>query len=88
MPKQRTYNEPDSDRSALGSRGGRRSPQAIEAPWGEDMVVKPGDAVVQNQGNPGDIYRIYGPAFDCNYEIVSEPAHCSIKMTRLNGPLG
>ena len=44
---------------------------AMEAPWGEMIVVRPGDAVVQNVGDPQDIYRIYGPAFDCTYEIVA-----------------
>ncbi|WP_152970289.1 hypothetical protein [Frigoribacterium sp. RIT-PI-h] len=43
---------------------------SIEAPWGEAMVVRPGDALVQNQADPQDIYRIYGPAFTCTYEIT------------------
>ena len=46
---------------------------ALEAPWGEMMVARPGDEIVQNLGDPSDIYRIYGPAFDCTYEVV-EPA--------------
>ncbi len=46
---------------------------AMEAPWGEMMVVKPGDVIVQIPSDTQDIYRIYGPAFSCTYEVV-EPA--------------
>jgi hypothetical protein len=45
----------------------------FEAPWGEDMVARPGDAIVRNPADPDDTYRVAGPSFACTYEIV-EPA--------------
>lgn len=46
---------------------------AIEAPWGEKMRVRPGDALVQSPDDPADIYRIEGRAFTCTYEITRAP---------------
>lgn len=43
------------------------------APWGEQMVAKPGDAIVQDPSNPKDTYRIAAAAFACTYDII-EPA--------------
>lgn len=48
-------------------------PLAFQAPWGEAMVVRPGDVIVQDPGNPKDTYRIYGPSFACTYEVVKAP---------------
>jgi hypothetical protein len=46
---------------------------AFVAPWGERMVARPGDAIVQDPANPKDTYRIARSAFDCTYEILREP---------------
>jgi hypothetical protein len=40
------------------------------APWGEPMVAKPGDAIVQDPENPGDTYRVAAVSFACSYEVV------------------
>jgi len=40
------------------------------APWGERMVAKPGDAIVQDPDDPADTYRVAAAAFDCTYEIL------------------
>lgn len=42
------------------------------APWGEDMIARPGDAIVQDIANPNDTYRIARSAFACTYEIVPD----------------
>lgn len=44
------------------------------APWGEAMIAKPGDAIVQDPANAKDTYRIARAAFDCTYEIVTPAA--------------
>lgn len=43
------------------------------APWGENMVARPGDAIVQDLNNPKDTYRIAKAAFACTYEVLREP---------------
>ena len=43
------------------------------APWGESMVARPGDAMVQDPQNPSDTYRIAKTAFACTYEVISGP---------------
>jgi hypothetical protein len=43
------------------------------APWGEAMVARPGDAIVQDPRNPSDTYRIARAAFACTYEVTAEP---------------
>lgn len=43
----------------------------FKAPWGEDMIAKPGDAIVQVVDNPSDTYRIAAASFACTYEIVT-----------------
>ena len=48
-------------------------PFSFMAPWGEPMVARPGDAIVQDPQDPGDTYRIAAEAFACTYEVV-EPA--------------
>jgi hypothetical protein len=40
------------------------------APWGQSMVAKPGDAIVQDPTRPEDIYRVASAIFACTYEIV------------------
>lgn len=43
------------------------------APWGEKMVARPGDVIVQDPNNPKDTYRIAKAAFACTYEALREP---------------
>jgi hypothetical protein len=43
------------------------------APWGERMVARPGDAILQDPDNAKDTYRISKAAFACTYEIAREP---------------
>ncbi|WP_197094610.1 hypothetical protein [Microvirga massiliensis] len=45
----------------------------FEAPWGEPMIARPGDAIVRNASDARDTYRIAAAAFACTYEIV-QPA--------------
>lgn len=45
----------------------------FEAPWGEAMVARPGDAIVRNPADPRDTYRVAQDAFTCTYEVVQEP---------------
>jgi hypothetical protein len=42
----------------------------FEAPWGEPMVARPGDAIVRDARNPADTYRIAAAAFACTYQIL------------------
>jgi hypothetical protein len=46
---------------------------AFSAPWGESMVARPGDAIVQDLNNTKDTYRIAKAAFACTYEVLREP---------------
>jgi hypothetical protein len=46
---------------------------AFTAPWGERMVAKPGDAIVQDPEDPGDTYRVAAASFACTYEVVKQP---------------
>jgi hypothetical protein len=43
------------------------------APWGERMVARPGDSIVQDLNNPKDTYRVAKAAFACTYEVLREP---------------
>jgi hypothetical protein len=43
------------------------------APWGERMVARPGDLIVQDVNNSKDTYRVAKAAFACTYEILREP---------------
>ena len=45
----------------------------FKAPWGEDMVARPGDAIVRNPQDPADTYRVAGLSFACTYEVVRAP---------------
>lgn len=40
------------------------------APWGETMVARPGDAIVQDLNDPKNTYRVQQAAFACTYEVV------------------
>lgn len=42
----------------------------FEAPWGEPMVARPGDVLVQDPGDEQDVYRVAAASFDCTYEVV------------------
>lgn len=46
---------------------------AFIAPWGERMVARPGDSIVQDPRNPKDTYRVARAAFVCTYEVLREP---------------
>lgn len=46
---------------------------SFTAPWGEEMVARPGDAIVRNPADPKDTYRIAGVSFACTYEILEPP---------------
>lgn len=41
------------------------------APWGETMVAKPGDAIVQVPSDEKDTYRIAASSFKCTYEVTT-----------------
>jgi hypothetical protein len=43
------------------------------APWGEPMIARRGDRIVQDPQNPADTYRVAAAAFDCTYEILALP---------------
>ncbi len=43
------------------------------APWGEPMIARPGDAIIQDPLAPSDTYRVAAKAFAETYQIV-EPA--------------
>lgn len=40
------------------------------APWGEAMIARPGDAIVQDAQDPKDTYRVQKAAFICTYEEI------------------
>jgi len=46
---------------------------SFTAPWGEAMVARPGDAVVQTPGDEKDTYRVAADSFACTYEIAHHP---------------
>lgn len=43
---------------------------SFAAPWGERMIARPGDVLVQDPANARDTYRIQKAAFACTYEIL------------------
>ena len=43
------------------------------APWGERMMARPGDVIVQDPKNVKDTYRIARAAFECTYEVLRQP---------------
>ena len=44
------------------------------APWGETMIARPGDAIVQDVQDPKDTYRVQKAAFTCTYEEIRSPS--------------
>jgi hypothetical protein len=44
------------------------------APWGETMIARPGDGIVQDTQDPKDTYRVQKAAFACTYEEIRRPA--------------
>jgi hypothetical protein len=44
----------------------------FKAPWGEDMVVHPGDVIVQDLDDRWDVYRVAAASFRCTYEILND----------------
>ena len=40
------------------------------APWGESMVARPGDAILEDPAKPGEMYRVARASFACTYEVV------------------
>jgi hypothetical protein len=42
----------------------------FKAPWGEWMVARPGDALVQDSDDEKDIYRVAKASFECTYEVA------------------
>jgi hypothetical protein len=43
------------------------------APWGEAMIARRDDAIVQDPANERDVYRVAAAAFRETYEIVEPP---------------
>jgi len=41
------------------------------APWGEKMIARPGDVIVQDAK---DTYRIQKAAFACTYAVERQPS--------------
>jgi hypothetical protein len=46
---------------------------AFTAPWGEKMVARAGDAIVQDPNNTRDTYRVAKESFSCTYEVIRDP---------------
>jgi hypothetical protein len=53
--------------------GGNEGTFHFTAPWGETMIAKPGDAIVQDIDDPSDTYRVAAISFECSYEILQAP---------------
>jgi hypothetical protein len=41
---------------------------SFTAPWGEEMVARTGDAMVQSPKDEKDVYRVARASFECTYE--------------------
>jgi hypothetical protein len=48
---------------------------SFTAPWGEAMIARPGDAIVQDAQDPKDTYRVQKAAFACTYEEIRAPSN-------------
>ena len=48
-------------------------PFTFTAPWGESMVARPGDAIVQDPRDEKDVYRVAAASFACTYQVVTAP---------------
>jgi len=46
------------------------APFTFVAPWGESMVARAGDALVQDPKDEKDVYRVAALSFACTYEVV------------------
>jgi hypothetical protein len=46
------------------------APFTFVAPWGEPMVARAGDAIIQDPKDDKDVYRVAAASFACTYEIV------------------
>src|SRR5262245_62721049 len=46
------------------------APFTFVAPWGEPMVARAGDALVQDPKDEKEVYRVAALSFACTYEIV------------------
>lgn len=46
---------------------------SFKGKWGESMIARPGDVIVQDPSCPRDTYRIARAAFECTYEIIRQP---------------
>jgi hypothetical protein len=44
-------------------------PFTFMAPWGEAMVARGGDAILQDPKDARDVYRVARASFDCTYEV-------------------
>ncbi|HEY5907333.1 MAG TPA: hypothetical protein VIZ31_04775 [Vicinamibacteria bacterium] len=44
---------------------------SFTAPWGEAMVARPGDAILQDPQDEKDVYRVAAASFACTYEVVT-----------------
>jgi hypothetical protein len=44
-------------------------PFTFTAPWGEAMVARGGDAILQDPKDARDVYRVARASFDCTYEL-------------------
>jgi hypothetical protein len=40
------------------------------APWGEQMIARPGDAILQDLEDPSDTYRVAAALLECTYEML------------------
>jgi hypothetical protein len=49
------------------------APFTFVAPWGEPMIARPGDPMVQDPENERDVYRVAKASFECTYEVVVPP---------------
>jgi hypothetical protein len=49
------------------------APVSFLAPWGEMMVARAGDVIVQDPNKPTDTYRVARASFLCTYEVVTPP---------------
>lgn len=45
-------------------------PFSFTAPWGEAMVARPGDAIVQDPEDEKDVYRVAKASFECTYQVT------------------
>jgi hypothetical protein len=52
---------------------GDEGPYTFRAPWGETMIARPGDIIVQDPSNQADTYRVARASFGCTYEVIRSP---------------